>query len=295
MKAQIAKQLDYEPSEPPEQFELLFGEGNLHEAAVVERLIDDGYQIADRQMEVTINNGHGAQIMGHIDGKVLPPDHLRWKVLEIKTVGQSTWDQFEKNRWDTPGLWQKYKWQLSVYMICCDAEALVVIKNRNTGQLRFEGVELPFYTHMNILARLNEMESWVKESALPLECDTVNYPCPFFYLHTEPEKNDLANEEEINARGRVYLQAKSVAEEANDRLKQARASLIEALGDQTKVRTEQLAITYYDYSTTTLDRKRMERDGINVEPYEKVSKSKRLIVKDKAEDGTGQSSTEEAS
>jgi hypothetical protein len=273
--------------ETPDKFLTYFKEGTLHEDAVISSLMDEGYEIRDKQQLVMVDLGDGLVVEGHVDGMVMSPMYKEERVLEVKTVSQDIWDEFEKKRWDIGGLFDKYKWQLSVYMIATGKEALVVIKNRNTGQLRFEGVELPFHPLSEIEARVLEVERWVGLDRLPEICDWVQYPCPFFYLHQEEaaDVGDL-NIEQVKLAAAQFLAAKQNRELAEGVEKIAREELVKSLGKVDKVNQDGLSITYYDYTSTSYKKAMMEADGV-LEKYTTKSMSKRLRVKlEEESDGT---------
>lgn len=295
-KAQIAKQLGYEPSDPPDSFQTRFAEGDLHEEAVVARLVEEGYEITDRQKEVVIPISDKAQLVGHIDGIATGYILGERRVLEVKSMSQAAWDSFVKHRWDDVSfLIQKYKWQLSSYMVGLEMEALVVFKNRNTGELRYEGVELPWYGLDEIKNRIMEFELQVEEDHLPDRCNVKQYPCPFYYLcqyGEEKEKEEgLSGEEieKIEEEVSEYQRYKSIADTANIAATALRKSIIENLEPVGSLLTNAGKVTIYDYSTRTLDKRAMQADGIDLSKYETISKSKRLrITNTKAGDEVGE-------
>lgn len=287
LKAQIAKHLGYEPMDPPDEFRVRFAEGDLHEEAVISTLMDMGYEIFDRQEAVQIPINTDSLVEGHIDGTVINDVVVKQRILEVKSMSEAEFKKFEEKLWEAPGLIQRYKWQLSCYMIAKDMEALVVAKNRNTGQLKFVGVEIPFYNIDEIRARVLECEDWVGRDQLPAVCDTINYPCGFFYLHQEeePEEDGGVDYTAVRKAAANYLSCKKSEEMAKELTKLARDELLKTIGDRDKVKDDVVSVTYYDYSTVTLDRRRMESDGIDVAKYERKTVSKRLRVKLEEKEG----------
>lgn len=183
-KAIIAARLAYDPMDPPESMGQVFAEGNLHESAVIEWLKGRGYKIQDEQLEVVIPCPLNCVIVGHVDG--IADWDISRGVLEVKSMSDNAFKTFQKMRWDTPGLIQKYKWQISSYMISLGLPGLLVVKNRNNGDTLILEIPKPFYDKSQLIARVVSLEIQARKG-LPESCDNPSYPCPFYYLHEEKE------------------------------------------------------------------------------------------------------------
>lgn len=186
-KAIIAARLDYDPMDPPESMGQVFAEGNLHETAVIDWLKGRAFRVQDVQLETVIHCPLNCLIIGHIDGVV------EWSVrsgatcravLEVKSMSDAAFKEFSTKRWATSGLIQKYKWQLSAYMVALGLPGMVVVKNRNNGQHLIVEVPEPFYDSSQLVARVVSLEIQARKG-LPESCDNPSYPCPFYYLHEE--------------------------------------------------------------------------------------------------------------
>jgi hypothetical protein len=176
-------------------------------------------------------------------------------VLEVKSMGQSSYDSFIKTSWDTPGLVQKYKWQVSVYMLALGLPCWFVAKNRNTGEIHTEVIDKPFYTQSEVILRVVMMERVVRKGDLPDTCDERVFPCPFFYLH-EVEELIFAEDEILDELAEMYEEARLDVKVAEARQKEARKALDAGMGDREKVETDKVKVTYYQRNGTKFDVKK---------------------------------------
>ena len=243
LKALVAKRMGYQGkdidgagSPGGDRLRRIFAEGNLHEQAVIDVLRDQyRWMIKDQQRLVTMEVGvPGAVVMGHIDG-IGAPEFLNWCLVEIKTMGADGFKEFSKHRWNTPGLVQKYKWQISVYAMALKMQHMLVVKNRNDGAIIIEGPHNSFYTYDDIQTRVLTIETLAESGILPDECDFNNYPCPFEYLHTEDKI--IRKDSEVDVWGKEYLQANDEVKKWEARRREARELLEKALGDLQKLET----------------------------------------------------------
>ncbi len=285
-KALVAKRLGYEGKPYPEGLMARFADGELHEGAIVAELEAGGDGVSHRQHECNLWISDGLVVQGHLDGV------MDGRVLEIKTMSQSAWDSFVRLRWDTPGLIQKYKWQLSVYMLAMGMEATLIVKNKNTGEKQRHGVELPFYTLEQVQERVLAIEHEVASGILPALCDEAMYPCPFYYLHEDAE-TEVVSDFEIENLASQYklLQANAVAADAAKTL--VYRTLLQSMGDRKKVKTERVSVTVYEQNNPVKwDMDKMKSDGIDTSLYEIRTKGQRMRVQVKDEVGEEESEGE---
>lgn len=209
LKGQIAACLGMKPIEPDEASFTRMAEGQLHEDDVVARLRTDGYEVTRQQELVTIHStdtylarfagieqfAYKWMVQGHLDG-VLTGDPFTPtgpKVLEIKSMGKDAFRLFKAQGWEAPGLVQKYKWQLSVYMLATGLEALLIAKSRDSGELLRMPVEMPFYDLTDVTARVAYIEDHVARGQLPDDCPH-DFFCPFKYLCTQAPADDVPDD-----------------------------------------------------------------------------------------------------
>lgn len=191
-KSQIAAALGLKPIPHSEQSLRVMGEGQLHEDDVVAQLRADGCIVERQQEEVNlrfpglasraVSSVSSAWVQGHLDGVVTLDLNPESRVLEVKSMGDSTFKQFKAKGWNAGGLIDRYKWQISVYMLATGLEAYLVAKNRNSGELLRHGIELPFHSLEEITARVAYIEDHVSRRDLQgARCDpgANTWFCPY--------------------------------------------------------------------------------------------------------------------
>lgn len=248
-KALVAARLEYAAMPPPKEMQDRFDEGHLHEPHVLEKMRREGWTIWGEQETVELQVTGRIVVRGHIDAKgaVDITSHevkdVQANIVEVKTQSKDEWDGFERNGWDH-GFFPGYKWQLSAYMLATKLPAVLVRKNRNSGQIKMEWVDEPFYSLVDIRKRVLEIEALASEG-LPNEClPTVKYPCPYYYLHTkELAVADAASlpvvvkDEELEELARVYVEAAAVSKREKERADQTKRAILRALDGRGKVET----------------------------------------------------------
>jgi len=207
LTALVAAGLGYE--ETPGEFQAktlntAAAEGNLHEGAIVDWLIDEGWRIETRQQEVEVQVIPGVFIRGHTDGMGKPPRKQKNRLIEIKTMSS---DRFK--RWKASGSdvrarlvtdeWYRYGVQISAYMHALDYPVtMYVVKDRNSGAMDIQEMTLPPVEWREIKKRIIKAEMWRKKGELP-PCEAASgtrFFCPFPYLHNgeefgaEPEEDE---------------------------------------------------------------------------------------------------------
>jgi hypothetical protein len=251
MKAQIAHHLDYRSIDTSKQMEKYANEGELHEQDVIRKL----RTVTRQQEEVRLKISPAFDVVGHIDGVWV--DHTNFGqpeffVLEVKSMGKDPFAEFKRKGWDTPGHVQRYKWQISVYMLATGLPCKLVVKNRDNGEWHKEIIEVPFHTSAEIILRVVIMERMVRKGELPDECDVNNFPCPYFYLESV-EAAELAEDEILDALAEMYEEARLDVKVAEARQKEARKALDAGMGDREKVETEKVKVTYYQRKGSRFD------------------------------------------
>jgi len=258
-------------------------EGALHEKAVIIWLSDHD-PVTDQQREVTVPILKDVTIVGHLDGI-----HKN-EIVEIKSMGKDPFKAWIDKKWDTPGYVQKYKWQVSVYMHSLNMPLKFVVKCRDNGYVHIEHLEEPFYSMDDLMARVLEIEKWVRRGELPDECSVSQYPCPFYYL--EQQKSLELMEDAVLDDLAVMLEEARVAEKAaKERVRVARVSIEDSLGERDRVETEKTKVTRYSQKRKRLDEDKMRGDGVEVDKYyvETLYKGVRVTVKGEDNDGETES------
>lgn len=182
----VAGHLGYEPIPPPEWLQEKYDEGSELEPVVLAELRSRGWFLQDEQLEVELDVIPGvAKVVGHLDGTG-HPDSLPWGVVEVKTMAEKSWKDFELNGWaSTSPLITKYKWQASAYMLATQKPHYMVAWNKVTKEIYVEFAQAPFYTISDIANKLQLAEDHINKGLVPDGC--TDYPCPYFYLHAPIE------------------------------------------------------------------------------------------------------------
>lgn len=220
---------------------LLFEEGHLHEEAVIGKLRSDGWTITGQQEVVKLSVGvAGTVIIGHLDGTGGSNSGSYYssggvRVVEVKSSGQDQFQVIKKHGFDAPGLMQKYKWQISVYMFAKEMPGLFVFKNRNTGELLLLPVDEPFYNYDELQLRIYEIDTAAETGNLPKTCDVNMFPCGLDYLHEEEKV--IRKDSEIDTWAEEYNKAGEEIERCKEVRREARGKIEAALGDLTKLET----------------------------------------------------------
>lgn len=287
-RAQIAKQLEYMAINPPQQMMDVFAAGEKAEHRAISELIKRGWLITGQQMELREDISSQFCLTGHIDGiggrwgddgkgnRVAGPDH----VIEIKSMSSAIFGSWLRTKWDTEGLVQKYKWQVSAYMNMLSMPCLFVVINRDVKDaviLDIEYVQTPFYSMGDIKAKIVRMEAKVRDGELPHDCDVDNgWACPFRYLHTvEYELSDDDDLAEIAILYKRALGRKRVVEEEVRELRRK-------LDENTKCESfhhAKVDVTYYESKNPPRwDEAKLREDGINPDEYKTQTKGTRCRV-----------------
>lgn len=264
LKAQAARRLGYTPLPPPEKFELIFERGNLHEEMCVTSMLEFGYAVYDQQKEVEIPVG-AVKLVGHIDGMVEEYGVMRDRLLEIKAPG--AWKKFhdaqKTDTWVDP-LAERYAWQISVYMHALSAEALIACVDE--GEIRTFVIERPPYTLDDIYRRVRSIEEIVQSGVLPAECSVRNYPCPFVYLHEDPE--DTETDDTLDRLAAAYQAAANIEKTAKADKDRYRDALLRHVGDRGKVDTDQYRVKVYEQAAPArISEDLLRAAGLNPDDY----------------------------
>lgn len=200
LKGQIAAALGEKPIPIDDVSLTRMGEGQLHEDDVIARLMADGHTVTRQQEEVNLDHlamyeedEPSWRVRGHLDGIVngdpFTPSGPR--VLEVKSMSDSAFKAFQAKGWhgDWPeaSLPDRYRWQVSVYMLATGLEALLVCKNRNSGEIAQHGIETPYYSLDQITERVAYLEDHIQRGVLPDKCPR-SFFCDYKYLCTREDK-----------------------------------------------------------------------------------------------------------
>jgi hypothetical protein len=210
--------------------------------------------ITARQLEVVLPITKKIHVVGHIDGL----DTSDGSLVEVKSQSQEEWDRFERDGWEG-GFFPKYKWQVSAYMNAVKQPLTLLRALRDsdgnwTGRIEDDYIEEPFYSVAEIRERVLKVEAAAATGVLNAVC-TPSYPCPYFYLHEEIDR-ELIGDEGVDALAREYADAQRDENIAKGRKAEARRALREAVSED-KYRTNSgVKVTFY----TALNPPKLDRE-----------------------------------
>lgn len=286
-KALIAARVGFDALEPKVK-PAFFEAGNKAEDDWFAAAAKTGRTFTGQQMEVTLQLTGNIAVVGHIDGLEIGKDRRGDWTIEVKSMSGNEWAKVNwQNVWAHPGLVQKYKWQMSVYILAREGRPLnAVFYNRDTGETKEFLVKEPWYTVDDVRARVLAIEVAAREADLPQLCDIPSYPCPYFYLHEDQLPEELVGPELQALAGQYYdaQQKEKVAKAVKD---QTKLSLMKNLGVG-KYESGEWKVTVYEArNPPSYDMGKMAEDGVDVLKYQKITTSTRLrITRKEMGDGT---------
>jgi hypothetical protein len=172
---------------PPKTMVKVFARGNRHEAACMATMAEMGWELTSQQREVVLDVAYNVQVVGHLDAVGYHPlDSPQHRVIEAKAP--IAWRTFLDEMYspDPTPMIQRYKWQISCYMLAENREALLVCLDEQFN-VRVHGIELPFYTLDDVAERVGMLEEMAARGyeGLPKFCSPREYPCQYFHLHED--------------------------------------------------------------------------------------------------------------
>lgn len=269
--------------EPPEVYKGYFARGEETEKEALVKLAGDGWMLARFQEEVVMHVTEEIKVVGHVDATGIDTNELDGhgsvpilgRVVEIKRMNDAYWNLVKNNGiYGVKGLMEKYLWQISVYMIALNMEAVFVFVNGDTGEYQYFYLETPPHEPNEIIARVLVIEGRARSFGTLADlgaCDSADYPCPFYYTHSEEDKREALDGEEaerLEGLGVSYQIARDRAKAADDDSKRIRREIESLMGDRRKVSSGSVRVTRYDTTRKSLDRKRLAADGIDLSQYE---------------------------
>lgn len=281
IKAVAALRMGYQPFAFTDDELTRFKEGHLHEEAVLSEMS----HVSDRQRVIELHLTNTLIIQGSIDG--LQTDYGKRKIVEIKTTNKDGMKAILQHGWETPGFIQKYKWQVSVYMIALDLELDLIVKDKESGKLWTLTAERPPHSIEEIRGRILRIEAYAKSGSLPVPCEpgANQWFCKFPYLH-EHDTAEVLDDKELEQLAVQYDHAKVEETTAKNRKAELRKALKSGLGDKKKVKAGLASVTFYATHRIDYDHNKMAQDGIDLEIYktERVQENLRVKIEEEKEE-----------
>lgn len=271
-------------------------EGNLHEADMLRRLDSHWEILGEAQREIEFLVRPGVVIRGHIDEmakrrmsedrllRSIPPVH----VVECKSMSENKFRDYQAR--GLMAAFYPYAVQLSVYMIALNMPGLLVYKNRNTGQMRWDIFEEPPVSFQDICSIVDRSEKLAEQGQLPACDDGETYFCKFNYLHEKfnnpsPEDEPFQVTSEFEQLLYDYYMAKKEEDMLRWRKDKLRERVLEAVGDHREIESAEFKVSRRVMATKRMDtkyiRKHLTKEQLT-EAYI-VGESDYLIVDPKKE------------
>lgn len=225
----VCGHLGYEAASPPEWLQEKFDDGTRLEPIVIDILAQDGIKVEDAQLEVNLEViPDKVTVQGHIDGKI---GFVSERILEIKTMNAKTWQEVVNRGWYAGGILEKYKWQISAYMLGTGLQATMCLYNKGDGSIHMLPVPEPFYTVSDIANKLAEAEDYIASGTIPDGC--TDYPCPYYYLHEQRDGKEAVDaDDELEGILAAWLEADKNAKIYESEKKALREEIIRLVGDK---------------------------------------------------------------
>lgn len=283
MRALAAARMGYTPTPPPEKLAKTFEAGHRAEDDCVEHLRSLGWNIYSQQrpcrMLMETSRG-GVAIVGHIDGIGESPGAEEPVILEIKSQGASTWAASRDNE-----LWDRYRWQASVYMHALRMPLTWVRWHRDNtaGQsprIEFETLREPPYTMEQIRERLDAVEEAASRAQLPTECSR-QFGCAFYYLHEEPgDEVPPARIFGLSDLAAAYWRAQQEEAAARRAKEVARQKLVDFLAERHVQHAidGRFAVRLVTKERSQINQDRLAEDGIDLSRYRETVTYQQIFV-----------------
>jgi hypothetical protein len=172
------------------------------------------------------------RVAGHLD--CWSPEG---RIYEVKSQGDDEWKPIREGR-----LWERYKFQISVYMWATGLPLTVVrVRRGREGGIEEEvkeEFETPPVSLEGIRGRVFEVEMLARRDLSEVGCEKVEYPCPFFYTHTtvgDELVREAVDDPAAVVLAQQYRNARVVAEVANSRVRASRGALLDYMGERRRL------------------------------------------------------------
>jgi CRISPR/Cas system-associated exonuclease Cas4 (RecB family) len=147
----------------------IFGEGNLHEDAIIRRLQDAGWEISQQQRDFATKDG--TNITGHIDGFITIIQLNDIYPLEAKSMSSHIWPKInsQEDMKNSVHTWVRgYPAQLNLYMYLANKDAGVFyLKNKATGEGKSIWMTLDYDLAEECLRKAEAVNKALEEKKAP--------------------------------------------------------------------------------------------------------------------------------
>jgi len=155
----------WEQQIPPDvRLQMIFGEGNLQETAVITLMTDSGFEVFEQQ---AAHHDKRANLSCHIDAKARDPKGIvldgELFVVEIKSMSPHIFSTIKDvNSFQSRPWLRKYPAQIQSYMFFCSIEhGVMICKDKSTGEIKEVWFELDIDYMDGILKKCDEINEIV--------------------------------------------------------------------------------------------------------------------------------------
>jgi len=174
IRALVYRRMGVTPQPSPDRLAIVFDDGHWHEELTAAWIAKTSFTLHSQQAEVTCGLVCGRPLKGHIDGilgDVAGVDRL----LEHKALNHFTWQRYAAIIEDGGSIEKADSYYIQTQLYLCSeeisgmgiTEAILLIKNKNTGQY----LEFILTPHPAIaaaaLAKLNDVETFAATEEVP--------------------------------------------------------------------------------------------------------------------------------
>lgn len=271
----------YEPLPAPEYLLKAAEAGHRYEEIVKSRLVDElGYEIVGEQDTLEVKVGPNAIVRGHLDAwTIIHPDHGD-RMLEVKSMSKRVFEKWTRSRFDG---FPEYGAQLATYMRGARKKAIYAVICRDDDYLEVIPVDESPVPWSKLVRRVSVAIKNAEAGTLP-ECDsTSQYTCPYDYLcDKKPAFSDeieSGTTEVLRQLGEEYDEIRELEAEIKSRKAVARADILTALGDETKVHAAGWGFSLTEPMRKTMNTRRLrDRLGDELDTFYDEKPSQTLRV-----------------
>jgi len=219
----------YEQLPPPAQMQKVFDAGHEAERQAWVKGILKGRAQEFCQLQIS----DSIWVTGHMDA------WTPYRIQELKSQSEAEWGPIELS-----DLWNRYKYQVSVYMhatnLPCD---IIRVQRDPSGDITRQATQTfdtPPVSLVDIRQRIFQVELLARKDLTEVECNPVEFPCPFYYTHVgKPEEiRENVTDKEASVLAREYQRLKVEKAAMEGRVKTARQALLTWIEGQGKNRVK---------------------------------------------------------
>lgn len=265
----VAARLGIRPQPPAKFLQEALDDSSLAEEYVMTLLAKRGWKIESQQDEVFVDYDEG-RIIGHIEGYIAA-EKLERSVLEIKAFGPTLFAKYVKGGLKAlgPPFTQMYEMQLSSYMYATQLPALLVVHGKKDQLILERYIDEPPVSEEKLQERMQRINECASKQEYP-ECDAkCNSKSWYWFIHEEPERNLVLDDEELYRRVRRAARLKKLKDRIDDEYKTLSDELKNEFGSGPhQVGDQKFNIAKFPRTLIDMDRLRRDLGDDTMAAYE---------------------------